>query len=378
MLNHIDIVDIEEGESLLEDTWNTFFPSIRKEGSEICIWFNTDQKATLGSFVYRRFVKDPPTKEKCLVKRLYYWDNPYLSRTSIDAINELKDNPSTYDLYKQIYLGDPSNANEIIYSSFNEKVHVRSYTVPELGEIMRTGNFFCAIDPHMVYYPFIIWGVKYPSGPNAYSYIIYNEFPYRTYSIAHGRMYHEYRETLKFPMQLSELTSCIQILDNTICNYQFKINSMTRFVDPFFVGGSGGRNWSSNTMGLIEEWVLPQNGGLKWKSPDRKEVMDGREDINRCLYWNPSIPLTALNDSILHIMPHCINVIDAMKWHRYDFDRCREEPDRKCISDTMRILMSGMTRAHYQIPSWVQRTEVKPMTMKERLKPLFSYGKKVA
>jgi len=369
MLNFIDVVDIEEGESLEEETFNALFPSIRKEGSEIWIWFNTTSKAALGSFVYKRFVADPPKKEKCIVKRLYYWDNPHLSQTSKDAIEETRvNNP---DLYKQIYLGDPDSATELLYPKFKESVHVRPYGVTELDDIFKHGNFFCAMDPHKVYYPFVLWGVKYPIGSNEYGYLVYNEFPYRTNSIGHGKFYHEYRDSLKFPMSLKELTSCIQILDSSVCNYQFKVSHMLRSVDPYFADGAGGKDWSANTEGLISEWVLPDNGGLKWTMPDRKEVRDGREDINRCLDYNQQLQVNAFNDPHLHVLPHCLNLIDALRFHRYDFDKCREDPERKCISDTARILFAVMTRANYRIPDWVQKKEEKPITMRERYNGMF-------
>lgn len=366
MLDFYDVVDIEEGESLLEATWNSFFPSVRKEGSEIWIWFNTDSRLTLDSFVYKRFVLNPPTVEKSIVKRLYYWDNPHLSKTSLAAIESCKQD--TPDLYRQIYLGDPEGATELLYPEFNIDVHRRKF---DCDYLWKHGNFFCSIDPHKVYYPFLLWGVKVPIGNNEYNYIVYNEFPSVTNSIANGRMYHEFRKSLSFPYTLNQLSDIIRILNCSVGDFQRPIRNITRAADPFYVEGSGGRDWSSATKGFVQESCLPENGGLVWNVPDRKFVSDGRMSIRNNLYYHNGQPIGATNDAHLFIMPHCINLLNSLRFHRYDFERACEDEKRKDPSDALRILMAVMTRSVYRQPDSENREQEQPKSLKAIYSGLF-------
>lgn len=68
----VDIVWVEEAQSVSQDSWDTLIPTIRKEGSEIWISFNP-RLAT--DPTYKNFVLDPPATAK--VVKLSWRDNPW-------------------------------------------------------------------------------------------------------------------------------------------------------------------------------------------------------------------------------------------------------------------------------------------------------------
>lgn len=99
-LEGIDILWIEEAHNLTEDMWRILGPTIRKEGSEIYIIFNPK---LVTDFVYQRFVVNPPKGAR--VQQINYVDNPFLSKTLLDDIEEVKAND--LDEYNHVYLGQP-------------------------------------------------------------------------------------------------------------------------------------------------------------------------------------------------------------------------------------------------------------------------------
>jgi phage terminase large subunit len=70
----IDVVWIEEGQTITERSWKILIPTIRKEGSEIWVSFNPDLESDP---TYVRFVKNPAPDS---IVRLVNWrDNPYFN-----------------------------------------------------------------------------------------------------------------------------------------------------------------------------------------------------------------------------------------------------------------------------------------------------------
>ena len=104
-LEGVDILWIEEAHSLTKDMWEILGPTIRKEGSEIYIVFNP---RLVNDFVYQRFVVNPP--QSSLVRHINYTENPFLSQTLLDDIEELK--RTSPDDYRHIYLGEPLNDDD--------------------------------------------------------------------------------------------------------------------------------------------------------------------------------------------------------------------------------------------------------------------------
>lgn len=68
----IDICWVEEAEAISEESWKVLIPTIRKDGSEIWVSFNPDQKTDP---TYKRFVLHPP--DDAIVVEISWRDNPW-------------------------------------------------------------------------------------------------------------------------------------------------------------------------------------------------------------------------------------------------------------------------------------------------------------
>jgi phage terminase large subunit len=112
---NVDVLWIEEAEDLTAEQWKVLEPTIREEGSKIFIVFNPKLAS---DFVYQRFVVNPP--EKTLVRLINYTENPFLSQTMRDIIEDHK--ARDFEEYEHIYLGVPLTDDErvIIKSTWIE------------------------------------------------------------------------------------------------------------------------------------------------------------------------------------------------------------------------------------------------------------------
>ena len=104
-IESIDILWSEESHSLTESQWEILEPTIRKEGSECWLLFNP---GLVSDFVWRHFVVDPPANT--LVRCINYTENPFLSQTMMDVIENHKlKSPDTFD---NVYLGVPNQDDD--------------------------------------------------------------------------------------------------------------------------------------------------------------------------------------------------------------------------------------------------------------------------
>ncbi len=103
----IDVLWIEEAQSLTEEMWKVLYPTLRKEHSEIWIVFNP---RLITDFVYTRFVVNPPSD--CLVRFINYDENPFLSETSKATIAALKQ--ENYEEYLHVYEGEPLQDDDAV------------------------------------------------------------------------------------------------------------------------------------------------------------------------------------------------------------------------------------------------------------------------
>ena len=103
-----DILWIEEAHNLTKLQWEILEPTIRKQGSEIWISFNP---RLVTDFIWQNFIVNPP--KNSIIRKINYDENPYLSQTMLDAIDELREkDPEQYD---HVYLGNPlSDDDQVI------------------------------------------------------------------------------------------------------------------------------------------------------------------------------------------------------------------------------------------------------------------------
>ena len=88
----VDIVWIEEANTVSEDSWRKLIPTIRKPGSEIWASFNPELKSDPA---YRRFVETQPPN--AIVRKVSWRDNPWFTDEMRAEMDHLKaTNPDEY------------------------------------------------------------------------------------------------------------------------------------------------------------------------------------------------------------------------------------------------------------------------------------------
>jgi len=105
-LEAIDICWIEEADKVSDNSWDILIPTIRKDESEIWATFNPSAKHAP---TYKRFVLDPPPKEKngkpyAYVKKVSWRDNPWFPEVLKDELEILKD--KDYEKYLHVWEGE--------------------------------------------------------------------------------------------------------------------------------------------------------------------------------------------------------------------------------------------------------------------------------
>lgn len=104
-LESIDVCWLEEAHNISKEQWEILEPTIRKDYSQIWIIFNP-KFAT--DFVYQHFVVNPP--KNTLVRKINYTENPFLSKTMLAVIDDLKE--KDFEEYQHIYLGVPRDNDD--------------------------------------------------------------------------------------------------------------------------------------------------------------------------------------------------------------------------------------------------------------------------
>lgn len=106
-LANIDILWVEECESLTKEQWKVIMPTIREEGSRIFLVFNPN---LITDFVWQRFVVNPPPNT--IVRKINHDENPYLSKTMKDVITAafLEDEDEANHIYNGVPRADDDDA----------------------------------------------------------------------------------------------------------------------------------------------------------------------------------------------------------------------------------------------------------------------------
>ena len=132
----VDICYIEEGQYITEDMYNILAPTIRKDNSEIWISFNPQLRT---DFIYTNFVKKH--LKRGIVRKINYDENPFLSETMRDEIEEYRDNPN----FKHVYLGDVKDDDDLAVISYARlqdciDVHIKIKDFPLNGSMKIIGH----------------------------------------------------------------------------------------------------------------------------------------------------------------------------------------------------------------------------------------------
>lgn len=100
-LEGADIVWVEEGQNVPEESWVKLLPTIRKEGAEVWISMNPDLETDSS---YQRWIANPPNK--AWVCRLNWETNPWLTDTLRERQSEDKARYSP-EMYAHVWDGAP-------------------------------------------------------------------------------------------------------------------------------------------------------------------------------------------------------------------------------------------------------------------------------
>ncbi len=106
-IDGIDICWIEEGEGLTEEQWDIVDPTVRKENSEIWIIYNPRLQS---DFIESKLPK--LIGNDAIIRHINYNENPFISSTSLQKINRLKDLDE--EAYEHIYLGVPKTDDDAV------------------------------------------------------------------------------------------------------------------------------------------------------------------------------------------------------------------------------------------------------------------------
>lgn len=118
----IDIVWLEEAQSVSEESWKFLIPTIRKENSEIWLSWNTGAKTDP---TYQRFVINKP--DDCISKLLTFRDNPFFPNTLNKEMEHCK--RVDKDAYNHIWEGLPHSISNALV--FKDKFVVEDFEAPQ-------------------------------------------------------------------------------------------------------------------------------------------------------------------------------------------------------------------------------------------------------
>jgi hypothetical protein len=340
-LEGIDVVWVEEAESVSEESWNLLIPTIRKPNSEIWVSFNPKYP---DDPTYKRFVIAPPAG--AVVRQINYCDNPYFPevlRLEMEADKAFRPH-----MYKHIWLGEPLGLGRKIWPDYIDeeypKGHVRTFDWKMVAE---RANCFMVMDPAQHYYPACMWVALIPRNARCDSFYkwVYAEWPeYGTFS----QYFCDVRQKVLFTGSLLDIAREVLVRDGQ----EHGLTVQQRFIDTRFVKGTGSANyWSGSTDGLVQEFAKKDNGGLYFQQPAEKLIDSAKNQIRLDLQYNAALPIGPYNEPSYYVAPWCRNVRDAMLNHRLCETSETEDSKRKDFSDDNKILYAGLASWTYKDPA---------------------------
>lgn len=139
-LEGVDIVWIEEGQSISKKSWDILSPTIRKEGSEIWISMNRE---TVNDALWQILAEHPD--DRTYVCKVNYYDNPFCpEELKLQALKCQQDNPADY---AHIWLGQPQDEGNrqlisslLVRNAFNAEIAFASSPLVIGLDIARFGD----------------------------------------------------------------------------------------------------------------------------------------------------------------------------------------------------------------------------------------------
>lgn len=167
----IDIVWVEEGQSVSETSWQSLLPTIRKENAEVWVSFNLMDESDA---TYQRFVAT--RMPGSIVHKLTYEDNPYMSKRSRELMEA--DKARDYHLYEHIWLGMPLLISDAII--FSGKYRVAEFA--DDGWYEKTHRVFYGADFGFANDPSTLmryWPIEHDYDGKSRLYVSHAEYGYK-------------------------------------------------------------------------------------------------------------------------------------------------------------------------------------------------------
>lgn len=134
----VDILWVEEAEKLTEDQWVVIGPTIRKEDSLAILLFNPK---LVTDYVWKNFVVNTPPH--CIVRKIDYTENPFLSQKALRDIAAMKDRDP--EMFEHIYGGIPLGDSEL--SIFKRRWLDACIDAHKILNVTLTGRNVIGFDP---------------------------------------------------------------------------------------------------------------------------------------------------------------------------------------------------------------------------------------
>ena len=224
-----------------------------------------------------------------------------------------------------------------IYYDFDRSVHVRDYDLS--SDFAKKWNCFMTMDPHPKAFPFIQWWGITPDT----QFVCYNEWP--TLDFLKG-FYDEYRDSAICNYDAEMLARFMKIFDGT----QYGLNICGRFLDP------RPARQTEHMYGRTNESLLTQYAkvNIDFTIPPAQLIEVQRDVIRKHLKFDKQLPVSAINEPDIYIMPHCENTIRMLERHYWDEDKECEAEKYKEGPDCMRFFFAGIGDYKYKIPQTTQ------------------------
>lgn len=137
-LEGIDICWVEEAESTSDESWEILIPTIRKEGSEIWVSFNTRDETDP---TYQRFVLHAPAG--AIVEKVGWQDNPFFPETlNRERLALLADDPEAYG---HIWDGHARTLSDAVI--FRRRTLFQTFETPADARFFHGADWGFANDP---------------------------------------------------------------------------------------------------------------------------------------------------------------------------------------------------------------------------------------
>jgi len=340
----VTICWVEEAEKVSEDSWKKLIPTIfRRANAELWISFNTGYE---DDPTYERFVKNPP--KKSITKLINYDSNPFFPK----VLNEVRLEDKKYRPleYKNIWEGAPKGYGGKVWPMFRQKEaplgHVKMF---DWEHVEKTANIVMACDPAQKYYHACIWIAIFPINkrmqwPNDFVKWVYAEYPdFETF----GDYFYRHRKRTLYTHGLKTFANTIKSKDSS----GHRLECTKRFIDTRFATGTGGGNvWSSQTVGLVEEFAKPANGSILFELPPIKFIDSAKHAIESDLKYDFNLPISQINTPSFFVSPACKNVIHTLFNHRVEENSETETEKLKDFSDCLKIAYAGLREFKYKKP----------------------------